>query len=212
MVPEVWAVNLLSVCLICAHRRLWQHVTKSLKEGNIDEATEHKHRLEERQRGEERQRAADNKPWTPKYFTKEVQSREISSRDQHYSCSVIQWITHSSCWQQQILLLWSTDVTVNTFFSRESGSSRAAGASLNLELNKELKVPLAHSWLTFWSRQHNSSHMSGSRLCYDPSGTVFFFFFFLLAPWKISEELNLVPVSLEKFLRVKNVIFPTYEH
>ncbi|XP_026155837.1 oxysterol-binding protein-related protein 10 isoform X2 [Mastacembelus armatus] len=52
-------------------RRLWQHVTKSLKEGNIDEATEHKHRLEERQRGEERQRAADNKTWTPKYFTKE---------------------------------------------------------------------------------------------------------------------------------------------
>ncbi|XP_051811738.1 oxysterol-binding protein-related protein 10 isoform X3 [Acanthochromis polyacanthus] len=52
-------------------RRLWQHVTKSLKEGNIDEATEHKHRLEECQRGEERQRAADNKPWTPKYFTKE---------------------------------------------------------------------------------------------------------------------------------------------
>ncbi|CAB1417068.1 unnamed protein product [Pleuronectes platessa] len=52
-------------------RCLWQHVTKSLKEGNIDEATEHKHRLEERQRGEERKRAADNKPWTPKYFTKE---------------------------------------------------------------------------------------------------------------------------------------------
>ncbi|KAM6974161.1 oxysterol-binding protein-related protein 10 isoform 2-T2 [Tautogolabrus adspersus] len=52
-------------------RRLWQHVTKSLKEGSMDEATEHKHRLEERQRGEERQRAADNKPWTPKYFTKE---------------------------------------------------------------------------------------------------------------------------------------------
>ncbi|XP_062266117.1 oxysterol-binding protein-related protein 10 isoform X2 [Platichthys flesus] len=52
-------------------RFLWQHVTKSLKEGNIDEATEHKHRLEERQRGEERKRAADNKPWTPKYFTKE---------------------------------------------------------------------------------------------------------------------------------------------
>uniref|UniRef100_A0A8C2ZN96 Oxysterol-binding protein n=1 Tax=Cyclopterus lumpus TaxID=8103 RepID=A0A8C2ZN96_CYCLU len=55
-------------------RRLWQHVTKSLKEGNIDEATEHKHRLEERQRGEERQRAADDEPWTPKYFTKEGDS------------------------------------------------------------------------------------------------------------------------------------------
>ncbi|XP_029977110.1 oxysterol-binding protein-related protein 10 isoform X2 [Salarias fasciatus] len=52
-------------------RRLWQHVTKSLKEGNIDGATEHKHRLEECQRAEERKRAADNKLWTPKYFTKE---------------------------------------------------------------------------------------------------------------------------------------------
>uniref|UniRef100_A0A3Q3WP98 Oxysterol-binding protein n=1 Tax=Mola mola TaxID=94237 RepID=A0A3Q3WP98_MOLML len=52
-------------------RRLWQHVTKSLKDGNIDEATEHKHRLEERQRAEEKQRATDNKPWTPKFFTKE---------------------------------------------------------------------------------------------------------------------------------------------
>lgn len=62
----------------CAHRRLWQHVTKSLKEGNIDEATEHKHRLEERQRGDERQRAADNKPWTPKYFSKEVQCRGMN--------------------------------------------------------------------------------------------------------------------------------------
>ncbi|XP_072304169.1 oxysterol-binding protein-related protein 10-like isoform X2 [Eucyclogobius newberryi] len=52
-------------------RRLWQSVTRSLKEGNIDEATEHKHRLEERQRSEEKQRNANNKPWTPKYFSKE---------------------------------------------------------------------------------------------------------------------------------------------
>ncbi|XP_037548715.1 oxysterol-binding protein-related protein 10 [Nematolebias whitei] len=52
-------------------RRLWQRVTKSLKEGNMDEATEHKHRLEESQRVDERQRAAANKPWKPKYFTKE---------------------------------------------------------------------------------------------------------------------------------------------
>lgn len=55
-------------------RRLWQHVTKSLKEGNIDEATEHKHRLEERQRSDEKQRTTNNKPWTPKYFTKEGES------------------------------------------------------------------------------------------------------------------------------------------
>ncbi|KAM9164304.1 oxysterol-binding protein-related protein 10 isoform 1-T1 [Pangshura tecta] len=52
-------------------RYLWQHVTNSLKEGNIDAATEHKHHLEERQRAEERQRVAINTPWKPKYFTKE---------------------------------------------------------------------------------------------------------------------------------------------
>ncbi|KAM9775663.1 oxysterol-binding protein-related protein 10 isoform 1-T6 [Syngnathus typhle] len=52
-------------------RRLWQHVTKSLKDGNMDEATEHKHGLEEQQRADERRRAAVNKAWTPKYFTKE---------------------------------------------------------------------------------------------------------------------------------------------
>uniref|UniRef100_A0A8D0G7Z7 Oxysterol-binding protein n=1 Tax=Sphenodon punctatus TaxID=8508 RepID=A0A8D0G7Z7_SPHPU len=52
-------------------RHLWQHVTSSLKEGNIDAATEHKHQLEERQRAEERQRVAVNAPWKPKYFIKE---------------------------------------------------------------------------------------------------------------------------------------------
>nr|XP_057902340.1 oxysterol-binding protein-related protein 10 isoform X2 [Doryrhamphus excisus] len=52
-------------------RRLWQHVTKALKDGNMDEATEYKHQLEEQQRQEERQRTSENKTWTPKYFTKE---------------------------------------------------------------------------------------------------------------------------------------------
>ncbi|XP_077364365.1 oxysterol-binding protein-related protein 10 isoform X1 [Festucalex cinctus] len=52
-------------------RRLWQHVTASLRDGNMDEATAHKHGLEEQQRADERRRAAVNKAWTPKYFTKE---------------------------------------------------------------------------------------------------------------------------------------------
>ncbi|XP_029519565.2 oxysterol-binding protein-related protein 10-like isoform X1 [Oncorhynchus nerka] len=64
-------------------RRLWQHVTKSLKEGNMDEATEHKHRLEESQRREERQRAADNSPWTPTYFSKKGEG----------------WIYHNTLWK-----------------------------------------------------------------------------------------------------------------
>uniref|UniRef100_A0A673B4H7 Oxysterol-binding protein n=1 Tax=Sphaeramia orbicularis TaxID=375764 RepID=A0A673B4H7_9TELE len=53
-------------------RRLWQHVTESLRAGNMDEATEHKHRLEEKQRSEGKQRAATKTPWKPKYFIKEV--------------------------------------------------------------------------------------------------------------------------------------------
>uniref|UniRef100_A0A9J8AY68 Oxysterol-binding protein n=1 Tax=Cyprinus carpio carpio TaxID=630221 RepID=A0A9J8AY68_CYPCA len=52
-------------------RRLWQHVTAALKEGNVDLATEHKRVLEEDQRSDERQRAANNMPWKPKYFNKE---------------------------------------------------------------------------------------------------------------------------------------------
>ncbi|XP_043088979.1 oxysterol-binding protein-related protein 10 [Puntigrus tetrazona] len=52
-------------------RRLWQHVTAALKEGNVDLATEHKHVLEEDQRSDERQRAANNMPWKPKHFNKE---------------------------------------------------------------------------------------------------------------------------------------------
>lgn len=38
----------------------------------MDEATEHKHRLEEKQRSEGKQRAATKTLWKPKYFNKEV--------------------------------------------------------------------------------------------------------------------------------------------
>ncbi|XP_067405698.1 oxysterol-binding protein-related protein 11 isoform X2 [Emydura macquarii macquarii] len=52
-------------------RRLWQHVTESLKDGDIDKATEHKRALEERQRNEERLRAETEALWSTKYFAKE---------------------------------------------------------------------------------------------------------------------------------------------
>ncbi|XP_055076234.2 oxysterol-binding protein-related protein 10 [Misgurnus anguillicaudatus] len=55
-------------------RRLWQYVTRALKDGNVDMATEHKHLLEEDQRSEEKQRAENNTPWKPKYFSKEGDS------------------------------------------------------------------------------------------------------------------------------------------
>ncbi|XP_061465003.1 oxysterol-binding protein-related protein 11 [Rhineura floridana] len=52
-------------------RKLWQHVTESLREGDIDKATEHKKSLEERQRNEERLRAETGTPWHTKYFVKD---------------------------------------------------------------------------------------------------------------------------------------------
>ncbi|XP_037310088.2 oxysterol-binding protein-related protein 10-like [Pungitius pungitius] len=64
-------------------RRLWQHVTASLKAGNMDAATEHKHRLEERQRKEGKQRAATKTPWKPKYFIKEGEG----------------WVYHNPLWK-----------------------------------------------------------------------------------------------------------------
>ncbi|XP_074510567.1 oxysterol-binding protein-related protein 10-like isoform X2 [Sebastes fasciatus] len=64
-------------------RRLWQHVTASLKAGNMDAATEHKHFLEERQRREGKQRAATKTPWKPKYFVKEGEG----------------WVYHNPLWK-----------------------------------------------------------------------------------------------------------------
>ncbi|KAM9806615.1 oxysterol-binding protein-related protein 10-like [Syngnathus typhle] len=64
-------------------RRLWQHVTASLRAGRMDEAAEHKQRLEERQRSEDKQRAATKTPWKPKYFIKEGED----------------WVYHNPLWK-----------------------------------------------------------------------------------------------------------------
>ncbi|KAJ7424988.1 Oxysterol-binding protein-related protein 11 [Pitangus sulphuratus] len=58
-------------------RRLWQHVTESLRDGDIDKATEHKRALEERQRNEERLRAETETPWCTKYFLKDGCSMQL---------------------------------------------------------------------------------------------------------------------------------------
>ncbi|XP_029927583.1 oxysterol-binding protein-related protein 11 isoform X2 [Myripristis murdjan] len=52
-------------------RRLWQHVTESLRQKDIDKATEHKRILEERQRTEERHRIETETPWRTRYFESE---------------------------------------------------------------------------------------------------------------------------------------------
>ncbi|XP_039105756.1 oxysterol-binding protein-related protein 10 isoform X2 [Hyaena hyaena] len=52
-------------------RNLWQEVTRYLRLGDIDAATEQKRRLEEKQRVEERKRENLHTPWRPKYFIQE---------------------------------------------------------------------------------------------------------------------------------------------
>ncbi|XP_066861945.1 oxysterol-binding protein-related protein 10 isoform X3 [Kogia breviceps] len=52
-------------------RNLWRDVTRCLRLGDIDAATEQKRRLEEKQRAEERKRENLRAPWRPKYFIQE---------------------------------------------------------------------------------------------------------------------------------------------
>ncbi|CAB1449481.1 unnamed protein product [Pleuronectes platessa] len=64
-------------------RRLWQHVTESLRQKDIDKATEHKRILEERQRTEERHRAETETTWRTRYFDREGEG----------------WIYHKPLWK-----------------------------------------------------------------------------------------------------------------
>uniref|UniRef100_A0A2K6TQT6 Oxysterol-binding protein n=1 Tax=Saimiri boliviensis boliviensis TaxID=39432 RepID=A0A2K6TQT6_SAIBB len=52
-------------------RNLWREVTRYLRLGDIDAATEQKRHLEEKQRVEERKRENLRTPWKPKYFIQE---------------------------------------------------------------------------------------------------------------------------------------------
>jgi hypothetical protein len=61
-------------------RRLWKNVTDSLRESEIDKATEHKRTLEECQRTEERHRTETGTPWKTKYFTKEVSPTRVQAK------------------------------------------------------------------------------------------------------------------------------------
>lgn len=58
-------------------RNLWREVTRYLRLGDIDAATEQKRRLEDKQRMEERKRENLRTPWQPKYFIQEVTSPPV---------------------------------------------------------------------------------------------------------------------------------------
>lgn len=64
-------------------RHLWQHVTESLREKDIEKATEHKRLLEERQRTEERHRAETETAWRTRYFDREVSTSTMVETRHH---------------------------------------------------------------------------------------------------------------------------------
>ncbi|XP_062862095.1 oxysterol-binding protein-related protein 11 isoform X2 [Trichomycterus rosablanca] len=64
-------------------RRLWRHVTESLKQKDMEKATEHKRFLEERQRKEERHRIETETSWRTKYFERKGEG----------------WVYHKPLWK-----------------------------------------------------------------------------------------------------------------
>ncbi|CAH8578971.1 unnamed protein product [Schistosoma turkestanicum] len=89
-------------------RRLWEEVTYNLKVGNIDAATDAKHRLEQRQRDLARQRRDSKYTWTPEYFRGEgenwiyrqplIQRLHQSPTEPSTSCKV----TNAACLPDKI--------------------------------------------------------------------------------------------------------------
>lgn len=65
-------LHLFYCAIFASCRRLWQHVTESLLQKDMEKATEHKRFLEERQRKEERHRTETETPWRTKYFERKV--------------------------------------------------------------------------------------------------------------------------------------------
>ncbi|KAK0042060.1 oxysterol-binding protein-related protein 9-like isoform X3, partial [Biomphalaria pfeifferi] len=49
-------------------RKLWRNVTFYLKEKRVDDATEEKHKLEQRQRDEAKERKEQGKKWETQFF------------------------------------------------------------------------------------------------------------------------------------------------
>lgn len=83
-------------------------MTESLREKDIDKATEHKRLLEERQRTEERHRAETETTWRTTYFDKEVRDHlvclglvphpEGSVTEQRAFCHAVSSSLHQHCW------------------------------------------------------------------------------------------------------------------
>lgn len=70
----------------CIPRNLWREVTRYLRLGDIDAATEQKRCLEEKQRVEERKRENLRTPWQPKYFIQEVTLLPVLSEGRWMCC------------------------------------------------------------------------------------------------------------------------------
>ena len=60
----------------CSTRRLWQHVTRAISEGDQHKATQEKFSLEEAQRQRARERQQSLVPWAPQLFHQDPATQE----------------------------------------------------------------------------------------------------------------------------------------
>ncbi|KAM6463735.1 oxysterol-binding protein-related protein 11 isoform 2-T2 [Liasis olivaceus] len=81
-------------------RKLWQHVTESLRQGDIEKATEHKKALEEQQRNEERLRMETGAPWQTKYFVKDGIREQVVTFLQVTPFQGDGWVYYNPLWKR----------------------------------------------------------------------------------------------------------------
>nr|XP_019611222.1 PREDICTED: oxysterol-binding protein-related protein 5 isoform X3 [Rhinolophus sinicus]XP_019611224.1 PREDICTED: oxysterol-binding protein-related protein 5 isoform X3 [Rhinolophus sinicus] len=127
--------------------RLWQHVTRAIREGDQHKATQEKFSLEEAQRQRTRERQQSLAPWTPQLFHLDPSTQEWRYRYENHS----PWdpLKDIAQFEQDGVLhtLQRETMTLQTRFMGSPGP-RCQGPGPDLRLRKASDQPSGHSQVT----------------------------------------------------------------
>uniref|UniRef100_A0A671FUH3 Oxysterol-binding protein n=1 Tax=Rhinolophus ferrumequinum TaxID=59479 RepID=A0A671FUH3_RHIFE len=127
--------------------RLWQHVTRAIREGDQHKATQEKFSLEEAQRQRTRERQQSLAPWTPQLFHLDPATQEWRYRYENHS----PWdpLKDIAQFEQDGVLhtLQRETMTRRTRFVGSPGP-RCQGTGPDLRLRKASDQPSGHSQVT----------------------------------------------------------------
>lgn len=127
--------------------RLWQHVTRAIREGDQHKATQEKFSLEEAQRQRTRERQQSLAPWTPQLFHLDPSTQEWRYRYENHS----PWdpLKDIAQFEQDGVLhtLQRETMTLQTHFMG-SPRPRCQGPGPDLRLRKASDQPSGHSQVT----------------------------------------------------------------